>query len=100
MKRLSLYIFVFSIAFTVFFIAPPLLNKQFGPYPLMKAGDVFDLFTPLVLIPLYWLMYRLDGSKAIGLRGSLLFMVFAAFWAARVKACTFQPTRLAIFWKV
>lgn len=82
MKRLSLYVLVFSIAFIMFFMAPPLLNKQFGLYPVMKVGDVFDLFTPLVLIPLYWLMYRLDGSKAIGLRGSLIFMVFAAFWAA------------------
>jgi len=82
MKRLSVLTLVFSIAFLVFFIGPPLLSKQFGPYPLMKVGDVFDLFTPLVLIPLYWLLYWLDGSRPIGLKGNVVFMVFVAFWVA------------------
>ena len=68
MKRLSLLTLLFSIAFLVFFMAPPFLNQMFGPYPLMKVADVFDLFTPLVLIPLYWLLFRLDGksSPALG----------------------------------
>ena len=55
MKRLSFLVLVFAILFAVFFIAPPLLSQQFSPYPLMKMGDVFDILTPLVLLPLYWL---------------------------------------------
>ena len=80
MKRLSVITLIFAIAFTMFFMAPPFLTTQFGVYPLMKAGDVFDIFTPLVLIPLYWLLFRIDADKAPGLTGILIFLLFAAFW--------------------
>lgn len=80
MKRLSLLILVFSVAFIVFFVGPPLLSRQFGLYPLMKAGDILDLFTPLVLIPLYWLLYQLGGNGAVSLKESLAFLVSASFW--------------------
>jgi hypothetical protein len=48
----------------------------------MKIGDVFDIFTPLVLIPLYWLLFRLDINKTPSLEENLIFMVLAAFWVA------------------
>jgi hypothetical protein len=79
MKRFSLLILVFSIAFLVFFFGPPFLSKQFGPYPLMKVGDVFDLFTPLVLIPLYWALYRLD-ERPLSVKSGVVFMILVAFW--------------------
>jgi hypothetical protein len=71
---------LFAIAFLVFFIGPPLLGKPFGPYPLMTVADVLDLFTALVLIPVYWLLFRSRGNMAPGLKESLVFMVLAAFW--------------------
>jgi hypothetical protein len=80
MKRLSFLVLVFAILFAVFFIVPPLLSQQFSPYPLMKIGDVFDLLTPLALIPLYWLLYRLTEEKKITLSGVVLFVVLAALW--------------------
>ncbi|MFC1921477.1 hypothetical protein ACFLYQ_07125 [Chloroflexota bacterium] len=46
----------------------------------MKAGDVFDILTPLVLIPLYWMLFRLDENKAPGFRENILFIILAAFW--------------------
>jgi hypothetical protein len=81
MKRLSLFMLIFSIAFAVFFMGPPLLGMQFGVYPLMKTGDVFDIITPLVLIPLYWLLFRLDSGKAPGVKENLIFVILAALWA-------------------
>jgi hypothetical protein len=49
MKRLSVFILVFAVAFTVLFIGPSFLSKSpFGPYPLMQVADVFDIMTPLV----------------------------------------------------
>ncbi len=81
MKRLSALILVFAIAFAVFFVGPPFLGKTFGPYPLMKVADVFDILTPLVLLPLYWLLYRVSQKKPISLSGMIVFFVFAAFWA-------------------
>lgn len=80
MKSLSTIALIFSIAFLLFFMAPPLLNKQLIFYPLMKVGDCFDILTPLVLIPLYWLLFRIGKDKAISIGANLLFMIFVAFW--------------------
>ena len=81
MQRLPVLILAFSIAFLAFFFGPPLLGKPFSPYPLMKIADVFDIFTPLVLLPLYWLLYRLGQKEPLKLSGIIAFFVFAAFWA-------------------
>ena len=81
MKRLSVLILVFALAFSVFFIGPPFLGKPFNPYPLMKVADVFDVLTPLVLLPLYWLLYRIGQPKPITRSGMIIFFIFAALWA-------------------
>ena len=80
MKNLSTIALIFSIVFLLFFMAPPFLNKQLGVYPLMKVGDLFDIFTPLVLIPLYWLLFRIDKDKSPGIKANLIFMILVAFW--------------------
>ncbi len=80
MSRLHRLILVFSVAFAVFFMGPPVLETQFGPYPLMKLGDVFDLLTPLLLIPLYWLLYQVGQEKKPSLGEGVAFMVLAALW--------------------
>jgi hypothetical protein len=79
-KRLSLYCLIFAAAFAVFVLGPPFLGYKFGPYPLMKVADVFDLFTTLVLIPLYWLLFRLTKSHVPTTKENLAFAVLAAFW--------------------
>lgn len=79
MPSLSRLILMFAIAFAVLLIAPALLNQPFGLYPLMKTGDVVDILTPLILLPLYWLLFRLDEPPT--LRETLLFLVLAALWA-------------------
>ncbi len=81
MKRLSILILVFAVVFTIFLIGPPLLSKfTFAPYPLMKVADVFDIITPLVLLPLYWLMFRMGQPKPVNLTGMVVFFVLAAFF--------------------
>ena len=79
-KRLSLYILIFAIALTVFVLGPPFLGFKFGLYPLMKFADIFDLFTPLVLIPLYWLLFRLGRDYQPTIKENLTFMILTAFW--------------------
>lgn len=74
----SRLILIFAIAFAILLIAPPFLSQQFSPYPLMKTGDVFDILTPVILIPLYWLLFRL--GKAPSTREIALFLVFTALW--------------------
>lgn len=81
MSRLNRLMLTFSILFTVFLIGPAFLGGPFGPYPLMKWGDVFDLITPLVLLPLYWLIFATCCEKKPNQRENLLFIALAALWA-------------------
>lgn len=69
---------IFAVAFAILLMTPAFLNQQFGPYPLMKTGDVTDVITPMVLLPLYWLLFRLN--KVPSTRETILFLIFAAFW--------------------
>lgn len=80
MTRLSRLTLIFAIAFAVLLIAPALFAQQFGLYPLMKTGDVIDLLTPLVLIPLYWLLLRIDPKKPFGVSEMIVFLVLASMW--------------------
>jgi len=82
MKQLPALTLIFSMVFLVFFFAPPLLGKPFNPYPLMKIADVFDIFTPLALLPLYWLLFRSGRKELLNLPSTFAFLVVAAFWAS------------------
>lgn len=91
MLSISRLILIFAVAFAVLLISPALLSEPFGLYPLMKTGDVTDILTPLILMPLYWMLFRLDDR---GLRAHhdaplqkipatieiMAFLVFAAAW--------------------
>ena len=82
MKRLSVLILVFAVAFAIFLVGPPFLSRlTFTPYPLMKVADVFDILTPLVLLPLYWLLFRMGQPKPVNISGMVIFFALAAFWA-------------------
>lgn len=74
----SRLILVFAVAFAVLIITPAFLSQSFSPYPLMKTGDVTDLITPMIMIPLYWLLFR--NGKPPSTREIIAFLVFTAFW--------------------
>jgi hypothetical protein len=48
----------------------------------MKNGDILDIATPLILIPLYWLLFQLAPGQLPRQGQMLLFMALAAAWAA------------------
>jgi hypothetical protein len=81
MKTLHRVILTFAILYAFFLIAPALLSSQFAPYPLLKNGDILDLFTPLVLLPLYWWMLEHGGTGEATARERFVFVVLAAAWA-------------------
>jgi len=73
-------ILTFSFCFAFFMLAPALLGQPFARYDLMHRADVLDIFTPLVLIPLYWLLFT-DFARSR--RRPILvfaFVVLAALW--------------------
>jgi hypothetical protein len=80
MKRLSLWTLAFALLSLVFFILLIFLRIPFPLYPLMSYQDVFDLLTPLVLIPIYWLLFRYAAGQAPGLVEDMAFLVLAVLW--------------------
>jgi len=82
-NRLSWTVLVFSIAFAAVHGLPLLLGEPFGPYPLITTGAVVDLLKPLVMVPLYWLLYRVDQTRTPGLAPTwswVAFLVLAVLW--------------------
>ena len=80
MKRLSLLALIFAFLSLVFFLLLVFLRIPFVTYPLMSWQDALDVLTPLVLIPIYWLMYRGVASGRNSLTSEIVFMVMSAFW--------------------
>lgn len=80
MKRLPLLTLIFAILSLVFIILLVLLRIKFPLYPLVSYQDVFDILTPLVLIPIYWLLFRQSASDESDQGQEIVFMVLAAIW--------------------
>jgi hypothetical protein len=82
MKRIPALVLIFSVVFVVFFIGPPFLGQSFNPFPLMRLGDVLDVLTPLVLLPLYWFLFvTCCPNGAANTRATVVFIVLAGLWA-------------------
>ncbi len=82
MKRLSLLTLIFAFLSVVFFLVLIYVRIPFPLSPLMSYQDAFDLLTPLLLIPIYGLLYKHVTCNRSALPSELAFMVFAGFWAA------------------
>jgi hypothetical protein len=80
MKRLSLLPLVFAIMFAFFFLLLIFFRIPFPLYPLMSYQDILDLLTPLVLIPLYWLLFKSAARGESPRAEEIAFMVLAALW--------------------
>ena len=80
MKRLSLLTLVFAVLSVIFVLLLIFFRSSFALYPLISYQDVFDLLTPLVLIQVYWLLFRAAANEAPSLSEELAFVVLAALW--------------------
>lgn len=80
MKRLPLLTLIFAILSVVFFLILIFFRFPFGLYPLMSCQDALDHLTPLVLIPLYWLLFRHASSESPSKAVEVTFMALAALW--------------------
>ncbi|MGW8250150.1 MAG: hypothetical protein ACWGO1_05875 [Anaerolineales bacterium] len=82
MKRLSLLVLVFAVVSVVFFLLLVFLRVPFPPYPLMSWQDAIDILTPLVLLPLYWLMFKFASRLPSSLWQEVAFMLLVALLAS------------------
>lgn len=75
-------ILLFALSFAFFILVPPFLDQPFPAYQFMHWADVLDVFTPLVLIPIYWLLFTDSGRIPRTLPLVLGFLVLAVLWTA------------------
>jgi hypothetical protein len=80
MKRLSLLLLIFALLSLAFFILLVFLKIPFPPFPLVSCQDAFDILTPLMLIPLYWLIFHYSGREAPTLSDAVAFLILTVFW--------------------
>jgi len=76
--RLPVALFAYSVALAGFLLVPPYLKASVGPPQAFTLQEAADLLTPLVVIPLAWLVFDLSGG--LGRRGLVAFLVVAALW--------------------
>lgn len=80
MRTINRLLVIFAVAFAFFFIAPAFLSSPFPLYPLLTMGDILDVFTPLVLMPLYYLIFRAIRKSENPVNHSILFVILSAIW--------------------
>lgn len=80
MNRVSIQTLVLSILALIFINLLVFFRVPFGLYPLMSIQDALDIFTPLVLIPMYWLLFKSVSRGGDKPRWEFVFIFFAALW--------------------
>jgi len=80
MNRISYLTLLFAILSLIFTILLVFLRFTFPPYPLISYQDAFDLLTPLVLIPIYWLLFKYAAVEKSKLIEEIAFLLFTVFW--------------------
>ena len=65
MRDVPLLTLLFAVLSLIFLVLLAFLRTPFPPYPLMSWQDVLDLLTPVVLIPVYWLLHSAAAYKAL-----------------------------------
>ena len=76
--RLPAALLAYAIALAAFLLVPPYLKASVGPPQAFTLQEAVDLLTPLVVIPLAWLVFDLAGG--LGRRGVVTFLVIAVLW--------------------
>lgn len=77
-RRLPWALLAYALALAVFLLVPPMLTGEAGLHPGFTWQEALDLATPIVVIPLAWLIADLAGG--LGRLGTIVFLVIAAVW--------------------
>lgn len=79
-SSLTPLLLAYSIAFAAFLLAPPFLGFGRGLHPDTELADLVDLFTPLILIPLSWLLFSTVSHAQPSRAQNLGLLTIAALW--------------------
>jgi hypothetical protein len=72
---------IFSSAFAAGILAPVFAHGFFPLYPTLPWSQLIDFFTPVVLIPLYWLLFAGASAAPPSRNEAVAFMVGVSVWA-------------------
>ena len=76
--RLPAALLAYALALAALLLVPPYLKVSVGPPQAFTLQEAADLLTPLVVVPLAWIVFDLAGG--LGRRGLVAFLVVAALW--------------------
>jgi len=82
MKRQSYLVLLFAFLSVIFFLLLIFLRIPFPLYPLMSWQDVLDILTPLVLLPVYRVLFKRASNEPTSSHEETWFILFAALWAS------------------
>ena len=77
-NQLPWALLAYAVALAACLLVPPYLKASVGPPTAFTLQEAADLFTPLIVIPLAWLVYDLAGGS--GRTGLVAFLAIAAVW--------------------
>jgi hypothetical protein len=77
-KRLPVALLAYAVALAICLLVPPFLKAPVVPPEGFTLQEAADLLTPLVAIPLAWVVVDLAGG--LGRRGLVAFLVVSAIW--------------------
>src|SRR5574340_930733 len=80
MKRLSLIALVLAILSAILFLGLVFFRIPFPLYPLMSWQDAVDILTVLILLPLFWVLFKNSASKPASQAEEIVFILFSALW--------------------
>ena len=86
MNRLSWAILVFAIGFAAVHLVPVFVWRSLPVYGLIGTGTALDLLSPLIMLPIYMLLFQWGHSKMEeqslqwSMWWSLSFLIFAVLW--------------------
>ena len=69
----------YSVAIAVFLLIPPTIKSSVGPPAAFTGQELFDFFTPIVVLPLAWLV--LSAASPVDRSAAVAFAAIAGLWA-------------------
>jgi uncharacterized membrane protein (UPF0136 family) len=78
-RHLPRTLLAYALALAVFLLIPPTIKATVGPPAAFTGQELVDLFTPVVVLPLAWLV--LTAAGRVSRTTTLVFVAIAALWA-------------------
>jgi hypothetical protein len=70
----------FAVVLFVFIFGPVVLTQASPFYPLLRWGEILDLFAPLAVVSIAWLLFTRAGTSPLTDRQIVAFLLIIVLW--------------------